>query len=163
MNLERILSTNGSHRNLVLRLVLALVIFPHGAQKLFGWFGGYGFTATMGYFTDTVHVPYPLALLVVLAESVGALALAAGLFTRVAAAGIGAAMLGAVGIVHAKSGWFMNWFGTLPAGAEGVEFFVPVLALSALLVVEGAGRASVDAYVAARLRSPSLAGEIAVR
>jgi len=161
MTLERILSTNSSYRNLALRLVLALVIFPHGAQKLLGWFGGYGYTATMGYFTETAHVPYALGALVVLAESVGALALAAGLFTRVAAAGIGASMLGAVAIVHAKIGWFMNWFGTLPAGAEGVELFVPVLALAALLVVEGAGRASVDAHLAARLRSPSLAQEVA--
>lgn len=163
MTLERILATTSTNRNLVLRLVLALVVFPHGAQKLLGWFGGYGLTGTMGYFTDTMHIPYVLGFLVVLAESVGALALAAGLFTRVAAAGIGASMLGAMLLVHAKSGWFMNWFGTFPAGTEGVEFFLPLLALSGVLVVEGAGRASVDAFVAARLRSPSLAPEIAIR
>ena len=104
MTLERILSTTSTNRNLVLRLVLALVVFPHGAQKLFGWFGGYGLTGTMGYFTDTVRVPYVLGFLVVLAESVGALALAAGFFTRVAAAGIGASMLGAMVLVHAGNG-----------------------------------------------------------
>lgn len=152
MSLERFVATVPTTRNLALRLLLAAVIFPHGAQKLFGWFGGYGFSGTMGFFTDVVHVPYVLGVLVILAESIGALALAAGLFTRAAAAGIGAAMLGAAVLVHAPHGFFMNWFGTRPAGSEGIEFFLPVLALAAVLIVEGAGKASVDAYLAQRLR-----------
>ena len=158
MTLERLFATKPTTRNLVLRLLLALVIAPHGAQKLLGWFGGYGYAGTMAYFTETMHLPYVLGLFVVLSESVGALALAAGVFTRVAALGIGASMVGAVVAVHAANGWFMNWFATMPAGTEGVEFFLPVLGLAAFLVVEGAGKASIDAYIARRLRTAGAQG-----
>jgi putative oxidoreductase len=153
MTLDRIFATAPSTRNLVLRLLLAAVIFPHGAQKLLGWFGGYGFTGTMGYFTGTVHVPYLVGLIVIVAESFGALAIAAGLFTRAAALAIAASMIGAALSVHAANGWFMNWFATMPAGTEGIEYFLPVLGLAGVLAVEGAGRASADAYIARRLRA----------
>lgn len=150
MSLARLFATDAGTRNLALRVILAATIFPHGAQKLLGWFGGYGFSGTMGYFTS-LGIPSVLGFLVIMAESIGALLLAAGLFTRVAAAGIGATMLGAIALVHAENGFFMNWFGVMPAGKEGFEAFLPLVALAAVLVVEGAGRASVDAYLARRL------------
>jgi putative oxidoreductase len=132
----------------------------HGAQKLFGWFGGYGFTGTMSYFTGTVHIPYVVGLIVIVAESFGALALAAGLLTRGAAIAIGASMIGAALTVHAANGWFMNWFATMPAGTEGIEYFLPVLGLAGVLAVEGGGRASVDAFIA---RSATAAAAPAIR
>jgi putative oxidoreductase len=59
----------------VARVALGAVMFPHGAQKLLGWFGGYGFQGTMGFLTGQAGLPYPIALLVILIESIGALAL----------------------------------------------------------------------------------------
>ncbi len=104
---------------LALRLTLGLVILPHGAQKLLGWFGGYGFRGTMGYFTGTLGIPYALGLLAIVAESLGALALVAGLLTRPAALGIGIVMAVAALTSHRRHGFFMNWFGT--QAGEGYE------------------------------------------
>jgi putative oxidoreductase len=64
---QRILSTHGSITALIARLTLGLVMFPHGAQKMLGWFGGYGFTGTMGFFTGMMHIPALFALLAILA------------------------------------------------------------------------------------------------
>lgn len=136
------------------RVLLGLVIFPHGAQKLLGWFGGYGFSGTMGFFTGTLHLPAPLALLVILGESLGALGLIAGAGTRLAAFGISAIMAGAVLTTHAQFGFFMNWFGAQKG--EGFEYHLLVLALSLPLVIWGGGRFAVDALVKAR-RTASVA------
>jgi len=134
------------------RALLGAVMFPHGAQKLLGWFGGYGFEGTMGFFTQQVGLPSALALLVILAESVGALLLIAGLGTRLAAFGISAVMLGAVATTHAANGFFMNWFGNQPG--EGFEFHLLALALSVPLVIAGGGRYALDSWVRARLEAP---------
>ena len=61
--MKRFFATNDSYAPLVARVLLAAVMFPHGAQKLLGWFGGYGFAGTMQFFTQTMHIPAPLALL----------------------------------------------------------------------------------------------------
>ena len=124
------------------RLVLALVIGAHGAQKAFGWFGGFGFEGTMQFFTNTLHVPAPLTLLVILGETAGALGLALGLLTRFAALGVTATMLGAIGLMHAQFGFFMNWGGT--QGGEGYELHLLALALSVPLMMRGGGAYSLD-------------------
>jgi putative oxidoreductase len=142
--LARLIDTREDVALLVLRLTLALVIFPHGAQKLFGWFGGYGFSATMAAFTEQMGIPGLIAFLVILTESVGALALAAGAFGRVAAAGIGAVMIGAVVTTHLPYGFFMNWSGT--QGGEGFEFHLLALGIVAALILKGSGAASVDRW-----------------
>ncbi|HEU4411786.1 MAG TPA: DoxX family protein [Polyangiaceae bacterium] len=149
MPLNQLFRTDDSTRNLWLRLVLAGVMAPHGAQKLLGWFGGYGFSGTMGFFTDKLGLPAPIALLVIVAESFGALALAAGFLTRAAAAGIVAVMAGAVLMAHAPHGFFMNWFGN--QAGEGYEYHLLVIGIAGVLVATGAGRASVDALIARRL------------
>ncbi len=136
----------------VQRALLGAVMFPHGAQKLLGWFGGYGFDGTMKFLTDTVHLPAPVALLVILAESLGALLLIAGLGTRLAAFGISAVMLGAVLTTHGNVGFFMNWFGNQPG--EGYEYHLLALALSVPLVIAGGGRYALDSWVRARLEEP---------
>jgi putative oxidoreductase len=136
----------------VQRAALGLVMFPHGAQKLLGWFGGYGFDGTMKFFTDTLHVPTPLALLVILGESIGALLLIAGLGTRIAAFGISAVMLGAVLTTHANVGFFMNWYGNQPG--EGFEYHLLALALSIPILIAGGGRYAVDTWLRERLAAP---------
>src|SRR5689334_22508593 len=126
--MNRFFATSDSKTLFIQRLVLAFVFIPHGAQKLLGLFGGPGFDATVKMFGDYMHVPAPLAVLVILAESLGALAIGFGLFTRFAAAGISLTMLGAIFMVHAPNGFFMNWTGAQPG--EGFEYHLLALALS---------------------------------
>lgn len=138
--------TSGQATPLILRLTLALVFFPHGAQKVLGWFGGYGFTGTMGFFTAKMGLPYAIALLPVLTEFLAPFALAAGLFTRIAALATAVDMFVAVVLVHAANGFFMNWYGTQKG--EGIEYHLLAIGLALALVVQGAGRFSVDAVIA---------------
>lgn len=149
--MHRLFATDNSRVLFAQRLVLALVIFPHGAQKLLGWFGGYGFSGTMGYLTEGAGLPYPVALTVVLAESLGAVALAFGLLSRVTAAGIAAVMVGAVLTVHLQAGFFMNWTGA--QAGEGFEYHLLALALAIPIVVKGGGAWAVDQAIARRLES----------
>lgn len=134
----------------VQRALLGAVMFPHGAQKLLGWFGGYGFHGTMQFFTQTLQFPAVLALLIILAESLGALLLLAGLGTRLAAFGISAVMLGAIVTTHWKVGFFMNWFGN--QAGEGYEFHLLALALGVPLLIAGGGRWALDSWVSSRLQ-----------
>ena len=159
--LTALLATDGALAPVVLRLALAVVIFPHGAQKALGWWGGYGLEGTLGYFTQTLGVPAPLALLVIATEFLGPIALVLGLATRFTAAGLGATMVGAIAMVHAPFGFFMNWSGA--QGGEGFEFHLLVLGIAAALVVAGGGRWSLDRLVSRTLPSAAkpvtLAGE----
>ena len=139
-----LVETNGGVVPLILRLTLAVVMFPHGAQKTFGWFGGQGFRGTMAFFTKSGFPP-ALAFVAVMAEFLGPLGLAVGLLTRVAALGIAAVMLVAI-MVHKQHGFFMNWFGTQPG--EGVEYHLLALGLALALIVSGAGAWSIDALIA---------------
>ncbi len=152
--MEKLLDTNTDNTLLtVQRAILGAVIFPHGAQKLLGWFGGHGFDGTMKFFTDVVGLPAPLAALVIVAESLGALALIAGLGTRLAALGISAVMVGAVLTTHAKVGFFMNWFGS--QAGEGFEYHLLALALSVPLLVAGGGRYALDTWIKSWLGRPA--------
>ena len=127
---------------LVLRLALGVVIFPHGAQKLLGWYGGYGFKGTMGYFTQTQHIPYIFGLLAIIAEFFGALAVIAGFLTPIAAFGIGVTMLVAAYTVHRPNGFFMNWFGNQVG--EGYEYFILAIGAAVALTLIGGGEWSLD-------------------
>lgn len=144
--MQTVLGTDASWSSLVLRLALGLVIFPHGAQKLLGWFGGFGFSGTMGFFTEQLGLPWIVAFLVIIIESLGALALIAGFFTRVMALGIGAVMLGAVFTVHLQFGFFMNWSGN--QAGEGFEFHLLAIGMAVALMIAGGGRFSVDRILA---------------
>lgn len=127
---------------LLLRLALGIVIFPHGAQKLLGWYGGYGYKGTMSYFTQTMHIPYVFGLLAIIAEFFGALAVIVGFLTPIAAFGIGVTMLVAAITVHRPHGFFMNWFGTQTG--EGYEYFILAAASALALTLLGAGDWSLD-------------------
>jgi putative oxidoreductase len=140
--LRRVLATEGDWGATVARVALAGVMLPHGAQKLLGWFGGYGFQGTMGFLTTQVGLPYPIALLVILIESFGGLFLVLGLAGRVMAAGVAAVMVGAVVTTHLANGFFMNWAGTQKG--EGFEYHILALALALVVMLRGSGAASVD-------------------
>jgi putative oxidoreductase len=142
MMLTRFLQTEENWIGLVLRWTLAIVIFPHGAQKVLGWFGGYGFTGTLGYFTETLGIPTVVAVLVILAEFLGPIALAMGFATRAAAAGIGAVMVGAIFFGHLGNGFFMNWTGG--QAGEGIEYHLLVIGLAVATTLAGGGRLSLD-------------------
>jgi putative oxidoreductase len=139
--LDRLVATNASAAQLIARVVLGIVIFPHGAQKMLGWFGGHGISGTLGFF-GSVGVPAPLAFLVICAEFFGSLMLILGLFTRFAALSIAAVMAGAVAMVHAPVGFFMNWTGA--KSGEGYEFHLLAIGLALALVVAGGGALSAD-------------------
>ena len=139
---RRILATDDSTATAILRLVLGIVFFAHGAQKMLGWFGGFGFSGTMGYFTGSMHIPAPLAFLAIAAEFFGGLGLILGFLTRIAAFGITVNMVVAIITVHSAFGFFMNWNGTQKG--EGFEYHVLVLAMTAFLIIRGAGAVSVD-------------------
>lgn len=130
----------------LIRVMLGLVMFPHGAQKVLGWFGGYGWTGTMGFFTGQMHVPAVFAVLAILAEFLGSLGLITGLFGRVAAFGILSNMLVAVALVHSKVGFFMNWYGAQQG--EGFEYHLLVIAMAVLVIWKGSGAYSVDKVIA---------------
>ncbi|GAA4739165.1 DoxX family protein [Flavisolibacter ginsenosidimutans] len=128
---------------LIARLALAFVVFPHGAQKLFGWFGGSGFQGTMTYMTTQGGLPFIIALLVILIESIAALMVLFGFATRIAALGIFGLFTIIAVQYHAANGFFMNWFGNQKG--EGIEYFIILLGLALALIVSGGGKASADA------------------
>ncbi|MBA4136935.1 MAG: hypothetical protein C0518_06425 [Opitutus sp.] len=136
-----LVATSDSSAPLILRLSLGAMILPHGLQKTLGWFGGYGFEGTMGYLTNSFGAPWILALLAILAESVGGVMLLAGLGTRLAAVGVGGVMAVAA-TQHWSHGFFMNWFGQQKG--EGLEFFILAIGMAAALVVTGGGKWSLD-------------------
>jgi putative oxidoreductase len=150
--MQRFLGTDDSWTLALHRWVLGGVLFAHGGQKLLGWFGGYGFTGTMGYFVGTLHIPAPLALLVILAESFGAVGLIVGLGTRLGALGAAAVMTGAIALTHLPNGFYMNWSGAQKG--EGFEYHLLALALAVPLLVKGGGRYALDGWLAAWLSRP---------
>jgi putative oxidoreductase len=139
---SKLVRTDNDLATAVLRLVLGVIFFAHGAQKLLGWFGGYGFTGTMGFFTGLLHIPAVFAFLAIVAEFFGGLGLILGFLTRVAAFGILSNMVVAIAMVHGQFGFFMNWTGAQKG--EGYEYHLLVLAATVLLIIRGAGAASVD-------------------
>lgn len=139
--MKRLLATSDDVTLTILRLVLGVVFFAHGAQKMLGWFGGYGFHGTMGFF-EHLGFPAPVAFLIICTEFFGGLGLIVGLLTRIPALGIGVEMIGAILMVHLPNGFFMNWFGNQKG--EGFEYHLLVIAIAAVLLIRGAGAFSVD-------------------
>jgi len=146
---KKLLHTNDDVALLVIRLGLGIVFFPHGMQKLFGWFGGPGFAGMMGMFTDKMGIPGIFAFLAIMAEGLGALGLLTGLLTRVAAFGIAANMAVAVYMLHWQNGFFMNWFGNQKG--EGYEFHILAIAIAIALMIKGGGKLSVDRTLSEKL------------
>jgi putative oxidoreductase len=140
--LRKLINTTNDAAITVLRLGLGVVFFAHGAQKTLGWFGGYGFSGTMGFFTQQAHIPAPLAFLAICAEFLGGIGLLLGLLGRVAAFGICCNMLVAIITVHWHFGLFANWFGNQKG--EGIEFHLLAIAIALAIMIKGSGAFSVD-------------------
>jgi putative oxidoreductase len=139
---RKLISTSDDPALTVLRFVLGIVFFAHGSQKMLGWFGGYGFKGTMGFFTQQAHIPAALAFLAICAEFFGGLGLIVGLLARVAAFGITCNMLVAIFTVHLPNGFFMNWAGNQKG--EGYEYHLLAIAVAVAIMMRGAGALSID-------------------
>jgi putative oxidoreductase len=139
---RKLVNTTSDPAITILRLFLGVVFFAHGAQKTLGWFGGYGFTATMGFFTQQAHIPAWLAFLAICAEFLGGIGLLLGLLGRVAAFGIACNMVVAIAMVHRHFGLFANWYGT--QRGEGYEYHLLAIAIALAIMIKGAGAFSVD-------------------
>lgn len=140
--MQKLIATDDNWTGLVLRLTLGIVIFPHGAQKVLGWFGGGGFGGTIGFFEQTWGIPAFLTVLVIIAEFFGSLGLIVGFLSRLCAVGIGLVMAGAMFMVHWPNGFFMNWTGQ--QAGEGFEYHLLAIGIALALLVTGSGKWSVD-------------------
>lgn len=140
---QLIFGTTRSWTPILLRLFLGFIFFAHGSQKALGWFGGYGFEGTMGYFTGVVGLPWMIGFFVIVIEFIGGLCIFFGLATRLWSFLLIVLVIGIVSTVHWQYGLFMNWEGNQKG--EGIEFFLLVIAASLSLMVTGAGKLSIDA------------------
>jgi putative oxidoreductase len=144
--LRRIVATPNDPVLLILRLVLGVIFFAHGAQKVLGWWGGYGFSVTMHAFTHQMNIPAPLAATAIAAEFLGGIGLIVGFLSRIAALGILVNMAVAIVMVHNHFGLFMNWYGNQKG--EGIEYHLLAIAIAAAIVAKGSGALSVDQALA---------------
>lgn len=147
--LARLTRTTTDWGPTVARVALGAVMFPHGAQKTFGWFGGYGLSGTMSYFTGAMGIPAPFAAAAIAAELLGAIGLVTGTLSRVAALGIAITMAVAALMVHVHNGFFMNWNGAM--AGEGFEYHLLAIGLALVVMLRGGGALSVDRLIARRL------------
>ena len=143
---NKIFKTNNDWTGLVTRLTIGLILFPHGAQKMLGIFGGYGFSGTMGFFTGTMHLPWLIGFLVIVIGFIGSLSLIAGFASRLWSALVIIEMLGAVITTHLNNGFFMNWAGNQKG--EGYEFHLLMIGLALATFINGSGKFSADVKIA---------------
>lgn len=141
----KLMQTESSWALFIIRIGLGAVILPHGAQKLLGMFGGYGFYGTMDFFTKNMNLPWILAFLVIIGTFFGGIALIFGFGTRFVALSIGIIMFFAMVLVHFENGFFMNWFGNQKG--EGIEFFLLAISMSVALGISGGGNLSLDKLI----------------
>ncbi|HEY7213470.1 MAG TPA: DoxX family protein [Thermoanaerobaculia bacterium] len=139
--LKKLMQTDDDIGMLIVRLALGIVMFPHGAQKLLGWFGGGGYAATMGGMTK-MGLPAAIVFLVIVFEFFGSLSLITGFLGRLGAFGILCVMVGAVLTVHLSNGFFMNWAGNQKG--EGFEYHILAIGMALAVIIKGSGRFSVD-------------------
>src|SRR5256884_795529 len=139
---QKLMNTADDYVVTLLRLVLGIVFFAHGAQKVLGWFGGFGFRATLGFFTQQMHIPAVLAVLAIAAEFLGGIGLLVGFLGRVAAFGIAINMIVAVVLVHRHFGLFANWFGNQKG--EGYEYHILAIVICLAIMIRGSGALSID-------------------
>jgi putative oxidoreductase len=154
--ITQLFKTSNSITPTILRVMLGFVLLGHGAQKLLGWYGGYGFDGTMGYFTDTVGLPWIIGFMVIVIEFFGAISLILGFATRIWSAAMVILFAGIIVSVHLPNGFFMNWFGNQKG--EGFEFFLLAIGMAVSLVISGAGRFSIDSqipFVSTRAAQPN--------
>lgn len=147
----KLFSTPNSNSLFFLRIVLGIVMLGHGVQKAFGWFGGFGWTNSVNYFTDTVGIPAFLGAFVILIETLGAILLIAGLAGRINAALMTIVITGAFFQDHLANGFYMNWFSNQKG--EGFEFDILFFAIAIVLTINGSGSFSTDKLIAGKIKS----------
>lgn len=140
-----IFKTNNDWTGLILRLTVGIVLFAHGAQKMLGLFGGYGFTGTMDYFTTAAHLPWIVAFAVIMIEFFGSIMLITGFASRVSSLGVIGLMLGIIFTSHLPNGFFMNWYGNQPG--EGYEYHLLMIGLAIATLINGSGKYSIDSAI----------------
>jgi putative oxidoreductase len=145
---QQIVNTTDDFAITVVRLMLGVVFFAHGAQKVLGWFGGYGFSGTMDYFIHQIGIPAPFAFLAIAAEFFGGLGLIVGFLGRIGAFGIMCNMIVAIWMFHRHFGLFMNWSGDQKG--EGIEYHLLAIAITLAILIEGSGALSVDRFLSER-------------
>jgi putative oxidoreductase len=129
---------------LIVRVVVGVLFFAHGAQKMLGWWGGPGFSTMMHAF-EGQGIPAPLAFLAIAAEFFGGIGMILGFLTRIAAFGITVNMIVAIFTVHLRNGLFMNW--TREQKGEGFEYHLLVIAITVSIMLVGAGAFSIDGMI----------------
>lgn len=142
---QLLFSTSQELAGFALRIVLGGIMLPHGAQKLLGWFGGFGYTSTMKFFTEDMRLPWIVAVFIIFVEFFGSLALMAGFASRLWAFALLIIMFGAIVTTNYKHGLFMNWFGNQTG--EGFEYHVLVIGICIAILMIGSGRYSVDGLI----------------
>ncbi len=145
---KALMRTDNNKASIFLRLALGIVMFPHGAQKVLGWFGGPGAEKTIEIFTTKAGFPVYAVILLMITEFIGSLCLISGFFTRVFALAIGFAMAFCAYGNHLQNGFFMNWMGNQKG--EGFEFHILVVGIALALAVRGGGAFSIDKMIAKR-------------
>ncbi|WP_394746868.1 DoxX family protein [Spongiimicrobium salis] len=129
----------------IARLTLGLVLFPHGAQKLLGCFGGYGFSATMESLTTQMGLPTIVAFSVIMIEFFGSISLVLGLFSRFWALSLAGMFTGIIITAQLEHGFFMNWYGN--QSGEGYEYSLLIIGLALTILVNGSGKWSIDGLI----------------
>jgi putative oxidoreductase len=137
--------TDNTWAGMVLRLTLGFIMFPHGAQKMFGLFGGYGFKGTMNYFTGSMKLPGIIAFLVIVIECFCSIGLILGLSSRLCAFLFITIMIGAIITTNQRNGLFMNWSGSQKG--EGYEYHLLVIGIAIALIFTGSGVFSLDGII----------------
>lgn len=142
---NKIFNTNDDWTGFVIRLTLGLIMFPHGAQKMFGWFGGPGFSKEVEHLTEYMHLPWIISVMVILTEFLGSVSLIMGLASRLWSVAFGILFVNIIFIAHLENGFFMNWFGTQKG--EGYEYHLLVIGLCIALGLNGSGKYSADQLI----------------
>ncbi|AYB31290.1 DoxX family protein [Chryseolinea soli] len=142
---QLLFSTQNDWAGFILRVTVGAIMFPHGAQKLLGLFGGSGYPATMNFFTETLKLPAFISFLVIMIEFFGAVGLITGFASKLWALLLIFIMIGAIATTNYKNGFFMNWFQN--QNGEGYEYHLLVIGLCTALLVIGSGKFSLDKWL----------------
>ncbi len=128
----------------VIRITLGLIILPHGAQHLLGWFGGFGFSGFTGWLIEVKHLPSVIAYMVPFIEIITPFFLILGYKSRIVSIIVFILFVGIIFADHIDKGFFMNWIGNIKG--EGYEYHLLILSMCVSLLLSGSGKKSLDEY-----------------
>ena len=142
MMMNKMLNTESNWGALIARLTLGIVLFPHGAQKMLGMLGGYGFKGTMDAFTNQLHLPWIVGFGVIMIEFFGSIFLVLGFASRLWSLAITGLFTGIIFTTHLEHGFFMNWFGN--QAGEGYEYALLIIGIAVAVLINGSGKYALD-------------------